>query len=192
MTQFLSEPLRLFPGMACTSTEFFSQSGELKMIHNGSVKDFTEISFCTIQILKEAINQKQEILEALKDMHPESEMQQIKQFILCRFGGLDYQPDMKDGVLQDGEYWACPNHGICKHEGVLCKLPNVNGHRLNKTDVVLMQLSSTTLTNEVIAEHMKFPFGSFHKAKRQLYEKLSVQTKHELVKIAIFLNIIQP
>jgi hypothetical protein len=39
------------------------------------------------------------------------------------FYGLDFQGDIKNGELQDGEYWQCPNHGIAPHEGILCKLP---------------------------------------------------------------------
>lgn len=182
---------RPYPGMTCSSTEFFSYGQELKVIQNGAIKNFNEISFCTIQILKEAMSASDDISSALMEMHPNSEMKRIEQFARCRFGGLDFDPDIKDGVLQDGEFWACPFHGNCKHEGILCKLPVVNGHRLSKIDVLLMQKSSTEKTNEVIAEELDLPFGTFHKAKKHLYEKLSIQTKQELVKIAIFLNLIQ-
>jgi hypothetical protein len=45
--------------------------------------------------------------------------------------------------------------------------------------------------NEVIAKEMHLPMGSFHKAKKFLYEKLCVQTKQEVVRIGILLNLIQ-
>lgn len=182
---------RLYPGMICNSTEFFSHNEELKIIQNGVIKDFSEISFCSIQILKEAICSSSEIKSALVEMHPESEMRQIQQFATCRFGGLDFAPDIVDGNLQDGEYWPCEFHGNCKYEGVLCKLPVINSHRLSKEEIVLMQKSTTTLTNEVIAEELNLPLGTFHKIKKILYQKLSIQTKPELVKIAIFFNLIQ-
>ncbi len=182
---------KTYPGMTSSATEFFTHGSELKVIQNGCIKNFNEISFCTIQILKEAIVSSKETSNALFEMHPNSEIRRIEQFAMCRFGGLDFDADIKEGVLQDGEFWPCPSHGNCAHEGILCKLPMFNGHRLSKTEVLLMQKSSTEKTNEVIAEELELPFGSFHKAKKNLYEKLAVQTKQEVVKIAIILNLIQ-
>jgi hypothetical protein len=182
---------KTFPGMACTSTEFFQHEKELKIIQNGTIKNFAESSFCTIQILKEEIEKNEAIKAALNELHPDSEMKRIEQFVLCRFGGLDFQPDIKDGIVQDGEYWPCPKRGQCSFEGTLCKLPKINGHRLNDLEILLMQKTSTDLTNDVIAEEASIPLGTFHKVKKELYEKLSIKTKQELVKVAIFFNIIQ-
>lgn len=182
---------KIFPGMACSSTEFFQHDKELKIIQNGTIKNFGETSFCTIQVLREEIEKNESIQTALIELHPDSEMKRIEQFVLCRFGGLDFQPDIKDGIVQDGEYWPCPKRGSCSYEGTLCKLPKINGHRLNGLDVLLMQKTATDLTNDVIAEEACIPLGTFHKVKKNLYKKLSIRTKQELVKVAIFFNIIQ-
>jgi len=181
---------KLLPGMACNAVEFFIHHDELKAIQHGKVIDFTELSFSVIQLLKEEIKKNKEINLALHDMHPNSEMKRIEQFAKCRFGGLDFQGDMKNGQLQDGEYWGCPFHGSCEHEGVLCKLPTYHGSRLNKQDVQLLKLSATSKTNENIAEEMHLPMGTFHQAKKFLYEKLGIQTKQEAAIIAMELNII--
>ena len=106
------------------------------------------------------------------------------------FRGLDFQGDIKNGELQDGEYWPCPNHGKCQFEGVLCKLPLVNGQRLTKQEVDLIKLSSTDKTNDVIADDLGIPLGTFHQLKHKLYEKFVVQTKQELTKLSALINII--
>lgn len=181
----------MYPGMMDSSTEFFVSQGEVKIIQNSKVLPFCEISSATMQILDEAINNDSQAKIELLDMHPNSKMKRIEQYAMCRFGGLDFQGDIKDGELQDGEYWPCPNHGNCKSEGILCKLPNYNGERLKKEDVKLLQLTATNLTNDVIGEKMNMPMGTLHKFKKQLYQKLNIQTKQEGVMISFWLNLIQ-
>ena len=184
-------PNRMFPGMICSATEFFISDNQVKIIQNSKILPFCEISFATQQILKEAINEALDVKLALHDMHPSSNIKRLEQFAKCRFGGLDFQGDIKDGQLQDGEYWPCPNHGNCPHEGTLCKLPVYNEQRLTKQDVQLLQLTATNKTNEAIGDAMNMPMGSLHKAKKFLYVKLGIQTKQEGVMISMFLNLIQ-
>jgi DNA-binding CsgD family transcriptional regulator len=191
MTQSLPNPINVLPGMICSATEFFISDNEVKIIQNAKILPFCEISFATQQILNEAINEDLDAKLALHDMHPSSGIKRLEQFTKCRFGGLDFQADIKDGQLQDGEYWPCPNHGNCPHEGILCKLPIYNEQRLTTQDIQLLQLTATNKTNEAIGEEMNLPMGSFHKAKKFLYVKLGIQTKQEGVMISMFLNLIQ-
>lgn len=181
---------KIFPGMIDSATEFFISNGEVKIIQNAKILPFCEISSATMQILEEAINQDTQAKLELLDMHPTSKMKRIEQFAKCRFGGLDFQGDIKDGILQDGEYWECPNHGNCKSEGILCKLPNYNGQRLEKQEVKLLQLMATNKTNEVIADEMEMAMGSYHKLKKIVYDKLGIQTKQEGTMVSFFLNLI--
>lgn len=181
----------MYPGMLCSSTEFFVSDGAVKIIQNSKVLPFCEISSATMQILDEAINSDLAVKLELFDMHPNSKMRRIEQFAKCRFGGLDFQGDLKDGVLQDGEYWECPNHGNCKSEGILCKLPTYNHQRLEKQEVKLLQFMASNMTNDVIADELSMPLGSFHKLKKNVYDKLGIQTKQEGTMVSFFLNLIR-
>ena len=189
MTQFTTN--RQFPGMGDSGIEFFISDKETKMIQHGKVLPFSEIPFATLKMLDEAIHADININLELHDMHPTSNLKRIEQFARCRFGGLDFVGDIIDGQLQEGEYHDCPLHGNCKSEGILCKLPSYNGQKLSSQDVHLMQLLSTPKTNDVIADEMHLPMGSFHKAHRQLYDKLGIQTKQENTRIAFSLNLIR-
>lgn len=183
---------RLFPGMGDLSTEFFNSDNSVKIIQNSKILPFCEISFATQEILQEAINSDLDTKLALHDMHPASGIKRLEQFVKCRFGGLDFQADIKDGQLQDGEYWDCPNRGNCPHEGTLCKLPVYNDKRMTMQDIQLLQLTATNKTNEAIGEEMDLPMGSLHKAKKILWMNLGIQTKQEGVMISFFLNLIRP
>lgn len=182
---------RIYPGMACESVEFFNHRDEIKVIQNGNVKDFKELSGMTVQILREEISKNKLVENELLELHPDSEFKRLEKFVKCRFGGLDFEGDIKGGVLQQGEYWECPLRGNCKSEGTLCMLPVYNGERLTSQEVKLIQLTATTKTNEVIADELQLPLGTLHKSKKFLYEKLGVQTKQEIAGIGFLLNLIQ-
>lgn len=182
---------RQFPGMGDSSIEFFvSEENETKIIQKGKVLPFSKITIATMKILEEAIRADENINRELRDMHPVSPLKRVEQFARCRFGGLDFVGDIKEGQLQNGEYHDCALRGHCKSEGILCKLPSYNGKELSSQDIHLMQLLSTPLTNDLIADEMHLPMGSFHKAHRQLYNKLAIQTKQEITRIAFSLNLI--
>ena len=180
----------ILPGMVNNSLEIFVVESVVKAIHSGKVIDFTEMPLGVIELLKEHMRKDEKVLLALHDMHPFSEWARLEQFAKCRFGGLDHQADFKEGIFQDGEYWDCPVRSSCPHNGVICKLPVINDHRLTDKEVEIMQLSTTELTNDIIAEKMKMPAGTFHKEKKQLHHILKVQTKQGITKICNYLNLI--
>ena len=182
---------KLYPGMTSDrSLEIFAHEGDLKVMKDGHVKSFTDLAFSDIVVIKEAIDADAEVKLALHDMHPDSEAKRIKQFAFCRLSGLDFQPDIVDGKLQDGEYVDCPKRGACPHEGLLCKMPIINNERLTKQDVHLLQLSSSEMTNDVIAQTMDLAFGTLHLAKKNLYKKIGAQTKQRCAVVANFLGLI--
>lgn len=180
----------VLPGMMCSSVEFFVVENVVKAINHGKVLDFNDIPIGIVELLREEINKDENVKLSLFEMQPDSEWKRLEQFVKCRLGGLDFQGDIKEGNMQDGEFVDCPLRGTCPHEGVVCKLPVVNQYRLNSEDVKLMQLSSTEKTNEVIIEEMQIPAGTFHKHKAALHQNLKVQTKQGLAIISKTLGLI--
>lgn len=181
---------KLLPGLTSDAVEFFIDNEKIKAITNGSVMDLTQLPFSYMQMLQEEIDKDHEVKMHLFDMHPNSNYKRLEQFVKCRFGGLDYKADMSRDGVQDGEWWPCPLRGTCASEGVLCKAVQFNGERLDHQDITLVQMLSTNNTNEVIANEMNLPMGSFHLAKKKLYQKLGVQTKQESTIIGQRLNLI--
>ena len=180
----------IYPGLVDNSIEFFRSKNKIFFLKNGRVKNISDLSFSIIEKIKEAMHSDESVMKALTEWHPSSGMSRIEQFIECRFSGLDFIPDIKEGVLQDGEFWPCPKRGSCPYEGILCKLPVINGHRLEQIEIELIQHSTTDKKNEVIAALLNLPLGTFHALKNVIHKKLGVQTKQELTKIAAFWNLI--
>lgn len=182
---------KLLPGMVDDSVEFFtSDDGKIKYIHQGHVNCISQLPCWLSKTLNEYIDNHPEVKMHLERMHPDSEIKQLHQFISCRFGGLDYSGDIIDGKIQETEYSHCPLRGNCKSEGVLCKMPVVNGHTLTSTEIKIIQLSTTDKTNEVIADELGLALGTFHKYKQSIYDRCAVLTKQCLTKLAYSLNLI--
>ena len=178
------------PGLICGSLEFFNKGGKTKFLQSGQVKDLAELPYPIIEKLKKIISANPELEEELKFHHPDSEWKRIEMLCHCRYGGLDFFPDVENGDMKDGDFWNCPLRGSCRSEGIICKNPKINNIEIEPTEVKLMQLLTTSDTNDVIAEKLSLPLGSFHLMKKHLYQKLNVATKQELTLLALKLNII--
>lgn len=181
-----------YPGMDCNGIEFYVKDDQVRFIHHGKITNLVDIPFAVIQIIKEEIEKDLEAKAELLFLFPNSEYKRIEMFIKCRFGGLDYTADIDaDGNIQPGEYVDCPLRGKCASEGILCKSIRYNNTVLTSLDIKLIKLLTTTLTNSTIADELNIPLGSFHVVKKNLYQKLgNIQTKQELTRIALKLNII--
>lgn len=187
-----NQSTKLYPGLLCDAVEFFeADNGEFKAFNGGEVINFYETPYSYLQLIRENIDADPAAKAILMLMHPDSEMKQIEQYCRCNFSGLDYTPDIKDGVLQKGEYWPCPKRGICPGEGIVCKPLMYNGHVISSTEIQIIQKSISDKTNELIADELCLPMGTFHLFKKKLHEKLGVSTKQEITLIAISLNVIQ-
>lgn len=188
MTPALQAHPRVYPGILDTNIEFFNANDQVKVITNGTVIPFEDLPYAHHQLIKEQIDAP--AYEILKAWHPDSEIEQITKFVSCRFGGLDYTPDVENNKLQNGEWWACPHRGNCAGEGIVCTSLTYKGSPLSTKHITLIQLLSSDHTNEAIADKMKLPMGTFHQLKKELYSILGTQTKQGVTLIAVFLNLV--
>lgn len=184
--------MQLLPGMTDTGTEFFTdQNGKIRAITNGQIINFENISPYLYRKVNEVMHADRQALQILKQWFPHSETEQLKKFVSCRFGGLDYRADFdKDNAPQCGEYVECHLRGNCIGEGIVCKSVQANGKELNLQEIQLLRLISTPKTNESISDMLGIPLGTFHKIKKNLYRKLAIQTKQEALSFAYRLGLL--
>jgi hypothetical protein len=181
----------VYPGMVNAETEVFNHGDSLLAIHGGRTISFDELPLEVFKKINDILNTDHAAQLQLSKWHPGNPKAQLKKFASCRFGGLDHTPDFGES-MQCGEYWECPQRGKCDGEGVVCKMPIYKNVRLTSNDVKLIKLLTTVSTNDVIAQQLCMALGSFHLAKKKLYQKLGVMTKQEITRVAVALNIIQP
>ena len=181
----------VFPGMLCDCVEFFRVGKQFKAMTGGRVHSFYELPTPYYNLLKESMEADADALAVLNIMHPDSEVKRVEKYTSCNFSGLDYTPDIKaGGELQKGEYWDCPERGHCIGEGKICKPLTYKGNEITALDINIIKLSASDKKNELIAEELFLPLGTFHLIKKKLHEKLGINSKQEMVLIGIALNII--
>lgn len=182
---------KIYPGLNCSSVEFFNHDDELKAFANGKMVDYTDLPYTHHVTIENELKKLPEVNKILQEWFPNSKLQQQKKFCSCRFGGLDFTPDIKNFELQAGEYWECPLRGNCKGEGIVCKNLTYNNHELSHKEIKTMKLLCTNYTNEAIYEALEMCKGTYNVFKKQLYKKLGgIQTKQEVAVIATRLNLI--
>jgi hypothetical protein len=180
---------RIYPGMLDHNTEIFNHVNKTMAILNGEVIPFNRLPYLVLERLKIILNSDKGALQQVKAWYPNSEIDQLKKFASCRFGGLDFTPDLGDDH-QDGEYWDCPMRGSCVGEGVVCKNVRYKGQEILPHEVRLLKAIATNDTNQTIAENLGIPYGSLHGIKSSLYRKLGgAQTKPQVLSITRDLNI---
>ncbi|MHA3788292.1 helix-turn-helix transcriptional regulator [Flavobacterium hauense] len=182
----------IYPGILCDSIEFFTlPNGQFKAFNAGQIIPFYATPYPYLQLVRETIEADEPAKVILMQMHPDSEMMRVEQYCRCNFSGLDFVPDIKEGIMQKGEYWDCPKRDLCPGDGIICKPLTYNNKVINSLEIKIIQKSVSDKTNDVIAEELFLPLGTFHLLKKQLHDKLGVFTKQELTLIAVSLNLIQ-
>lgn len=181
---------KIYPGLICSSVEIFVHENQLKAFAKGQTCDFQDLPYAYHAILSEAMEKEPTTLSILNEWYPESKVKQLEQFAKCRFGGLDYTPDIKNMELQDGEYWECPLRGACKGEGIVCRSVVYNNNILSNQHIKLLKMLATNMTNQNLYEAMAMCEGTFNKFKKELYAILGIQTKQEAACISKDLNLI--
>jgi len=181
---------RIYPGLKCSSVEFFNDNKKVKAFSQGKIQDFYDLPFSILMVLRDALKNEHDADTVLKEWFPGSEMKRLEKFVSCRFGGLDFTPDIQNLTLGKGEYWDCPLRGVCKGEGIVCKPLTYNTETLTTHDIKAIRLLATSITNEALAGELNLPMGTFNLFKKQLYKKLNIQTKQEAVVIAVELNLL--
>ncbi|MDK7375487.1 LuxR C-terminal-related transcriptional regulator [Weeksella virosa] len=182
-----------YPGMIDSSIEFFFDGTNTLFLTNGCISPISQIPEKIKKIIISEIRKDSKVEHILHNWFPYNQIKQIEEFIKCRFGGLDFQADITEsGRLQKGEYWDCPLRGRCSGEGKVCQHIRYNNQIINSTEITLIKLLITDLTNNEISSTMNIPLGTIHLMKKNLYEKLEITTKQELALIAVEKNIAQP
>lgn len=181
---------KLYPGMLDDSVEFFNFNNQPKVITNGLVINFADAPARVHQLAKQVYDRHPEADEVLRNWFPTQPGKRLEAFVKCRFGGLDFTPDIQNGTIQDGEYWDCPMRGNCKGEGIVCKPISYNNQTLTSTEIKILRLLVTDKINTVISDDLNLPLGTFHKLKQILYQKLNIRTRPEATVVVMALNLL--
>lgn len=163
--------------MVDTRIEYFRDGGQIYKIKNGSVKKFEDVKeHRELQFIIENEKGLRNIL-ALMCGNNDREMQ--NKLASCRFGALNFEADFDSSGNASHDFTDCDLRGTCVGENIVCKPLTLNGAEITEKQLDILRGCASNLTNEVLAETVDMPLGSFNVLKQKTYKQLNIQTKQE-------------
>jgi len=170
---------RLIAGLVDKAVEFFVHKNEVYCVHDGRSYSFEEIPQWIIDIVEMDMLKHPEALKALAQWENLDNDDHIRQYIICRFGGIDDEPDIDTkGEVHEAEYFDCGLRGTCRHEGKLCTAFKVSNGYLTKMELAVLKLIN--LADKLIADHMCISVDTVITHQQNIRTKTGLKSKVEL------------
>lgn len=171
-------------GLIGNNLEAFYVNGEAKVIRDGKVINVVD-SIDTLQAFRGLLESDKEALQAIEQLTSDP-IEQVIQFIYCRYGDFDKRADWTPEGVTVPEYWDCGLRGKCLFEGCICKLPA--GLTLREIEVV--KLVAQDMPNKQIADHLGICTETVAVHIRNIERKTGAASKNGVVAFAYQNNIL--
>lgn len=173
--------------------EFF-YSDKVKDIcctHDRKMLLWEEIPEIAFEIVSEDLAKHPGAIAALKDWNIHSPKLMLKQYIFCRFGRYDGNPDInEDGTINDSEYFDCGLRGKCKYEGKLCSTIKLENGELTKRETEILKEVAKGKLNKEIAESLFLSEHTIASHIQNIQQKGNFFRKFEMIAFAKDKNLI--
>jgi len=178
-------------GLEDKGVEFYVYNNDIKCLHAGKTYQWSEIPDWILERVAVDMLQNQDALKALVAWDLTGREEMLKQYIICRFGGFDEDPDIDSkGNIDHTEYFDCGRRGSCSHEGKLCATIQVANGYLTKQEVKILRLVAKGKMNKEIADQLSISEDTVSSHNQNIQQKLGVSSKIEMAAFATRKNII--
>ncbi|HCU46189.1 MAG TPA: LuxR family transcriptional regulator [Sphingobacterium sp.] len=178
-------------GLEDNGVEFYVFDNDIKCLHGGQTYMFGKIPDWILERVAIDMLQNQTALKALVDWDLTQRDEMLRQYIICRFGGFDGEPDIDaKGNIDYTEYFDCGRRGNCAHEGKLCATIKVANGYLTKQELNILKLVAIGKMNKEIADQLNISEETVSTHNQNIQRKLGVDNKIEMASFATRKNII--
>ncbi len=182
---------KLPAGLVDDSCEFFIHEHEIKALYKGKVYSFDSFPLEIIEKIESDMISNPKAMKALSDWDITDPNEQMRQYISCRFGGFDAQPDINtNGEIMPAEYVECGRHGNCAYEGKLCCAIKVKNGFLTKREIEVLKCIGEGLLDKETADVLQISIDTLRNHKDSISLKTGLDRKPSLAILAFKLNLI--
>lgn len=178
-------------GLTDSSVEFYIYDNEIRCLYRGQTYSFKDFPTEIIQIVEKDMLENPKALQALTLWDITDPEAQMRQYIACRFGGFDSNPDITNkGEIHHREYFNCGRRGICPYEGKLCATIKVANGELTKREIEVLRCIGTGMLDKEICDELTICQDTLRTHKDNISIKCGESRKPALGVLAYKLNLI--
>jgi DNA-binding CsgD family transcriptional regulator len=149
-------------------------------LFGGKTLTYEQIPADKKKILMDAMRANPKVEKAMQSMAGQNDDDKLKQFIMCRYGALNCDPDItEDGKLSEAEYVPCDKRGKCSFEGIgCCSILMDNGVFLSRAETDVFKLVENADKN--IADKLFLSVDTVKKHFTNIRMKTGLHNKIEM------------
>lgn len=182
---------KLPAGLQDKGFEFYVVDSNIYCLHDGRRLSYEEVPEHVLLLIEEDMVKHPEATKALYDWDLTERDEMLKQYIYCRFGGFDMEPDITPSLTIDHtEYFECGRRGRCSYEGKICSSIKVaNGH-LTKQEIRILKLIANGKLNKEIAAELHISEETVSSHCQNIQQKTGLKGKPEMTGFAYRKNLV--
>jgi DNA-binding CsgD family transcriptional regulator len=169
------------PGLVSKALEFFIHDHEIKCLYKGLVFSFCDFPSEIIAWVEADMLRHPKALKALAEWDITDPDEQMRQYIACRFGGFDNNPDIEEnGQVVAKEYVDCGRRGSCAYEGKLCASIQLPNGLLTKREIEVLRLIGECKFDKEICDLLNITQDTLRNHKDNISQKAGIERKPAL------------
>ncbi|HUW07850.1 MAG TPA: LuxR C-terminal-related transcriptional regulator [Williamwhitmania sp.] len=183
--------MNLPAGLCDNNLEVFMHEGILKASFDGKIQLFDDLPEDIKTIFLDYMLENPTAIKSMHSMGKSDINEMLIQYVSCRFGGFDNNPDLNPETQKLlPEYWDCGHRNACPFEGKICEMVKVGDTYLTKREIMVIQEIALGFPDKNAADKLHISELTFVVHKRNIYAKMGINSKTELVTFAIKNNIV--
>lgn len=179
------------PGLEDESVEFYYHNNDIKCLHSGIRYSWGLFPQPILDLIEQDMLENPKAIDSLIEMDINQPEEMMRQYITCRFGGFDNDPDIdSNGKINYTEYFDCGRRGNCAQEGKLCATIKAPNGYLTKQELEVLKLVAINKMNKEIAALLNISEETVSSHNQNIQSKLGVDNKLGMASWARRKNII--
>ncbi len=172
-------------GLLNRNVELFVQDDELYAVYKGKTYPYLELPETIRNVFQVELIRDKKAQESLKnDMAITDSTEMELQFVKCRYGGFDNNPDLAANGETRPECWDCGVHGSCDAEGKVCHLPAGAHGTLTKREYQIAVLVGRGCYDYEISDQLDIAESTVREYLKRIRSKIGANNRQEITMFA--------
>lgn len=176
------------------SIEFFAIGQDYHALFQGRLVQVAELPERILLAIERDMAKNHEARQALDQLQLTDRIDRITQYLWCRYGGFDHEPDMVNEQMGTPEYWPCPLRGSCPHEFKLCAAIAGPEGQLSAAEIKVVKAlaNNPNMADKQLADLLGLKRFTIMVHLSNIRQKMGFNSRAAIVHMAISKGIVSP